>query len=107
MKMMLPFPEWILNTPVKVYIESEGEDGPNEVLIFDGMCNYDERGRNVLTAKKEMVTLSGTCILKGDIYPNQKIDGYVEIHGQKRQIFRSLRPKNPNGSVFSTELQLG
>ncbi len=104
--MKLPFPDWILVTPVKVYQEIMGENGLEEELIFDGKCCYDDKTKQVLDAERRLVTLAGKVILKGDINPDKEISGYVMFGETKNTIFRTARPHNPDGSVFSTELEL-
>ncbi len=104
--MKLPFPDWILVTPVKVYQETQGENGIEEQLIFDGKCCYDDKTKQVLDTERRIVTLAGKVILKGDIYPDKLIEGYVMIGDTKKTIFRTAHPRNPDGSVFSTELEL-
>lgn len=51
--MKLPFPDWILVTPIKVYAEVPGEDGVEDKLIFDGKCNFSERSKTTLNEQKE------------------------------------------------------
>ena len=103
----LPFPEWILVTPVKIYQTEINEDGePVETLLYDGLCNYSEKSKQTLDAERRLISLSGKVIIKGDINPGKLIEGYIQIGEIKRDIFRSSRPRNPDGSVFSTELDL-
>ncbi|MBS4534979.1 hypothetical protein GOQ29_05025 [Clostridium sp. D2Q-14] len=104
--MRLPFPDWILVTPIKVYVEIPGEDGVTEELIFDGKCNFSEKSRTILNERKQVVELTGKAVFKGDIYPGKLIRGYVEVDGTKRTINRSRKPRNPDGSIYSTELDL-
>ncbi|MGG3840767.1 hypothetical protein ABEV00_27560 [Paenibacillus thiaminolyticus] len=107
MKGKLPFPRWILNTPVKVFQTELSEDGePGEELIFDGLAFYDEKSRQVLDAERRLVLLSGLIVIEGDIRPGKTIEGFVEIGTEQKNIFRTRRPRNPDGSVFSTELEL-
>lgn len=107
MGVKLPFPKWILNTPVKVYKTFINEDGePVEDLIYDGLCNYNEKSKQTLDAKRRLVTLSGKVIIEGDINPGKLIEGFIKIGDIKKDIFKSSRPRNPDGSVFSTELEL-
>lgn len=107
MRGKLPFPWWILKTPIKVYQTDLNEDGePIEELIFDGLCCYDEKSRQVMDAERRLVQLSGKVIIQGDILPERLIEGYVMFGEIKRSIFRAARPRNPDGSVFSTELEL-
>lgn len=103
----LPFPEWILVTPVKIYQTYINEDGePIDNLIFEGLCNYSEKSKQTLDAERRLISLSGKVIVKGDINPGKLIEGYIQIGEIKRNIFRTSRPRNPDGSVFSTELDL-
>lgn len=103
----LPFPEWILVTPVKIYQTYINEDGePIDNLIFEGSCNYSEKSKQTLDAERRLISLSGKVIVKGDINPGKLIEGYIQIGEIKRNIFRTSRPRNPDGSVFSTELDL-
>ncbi len=104
--MKLPFPDWILKTPIKVYQETQGENGLDETLLFDGKCCYEDKTRQVLDAERRLVTLSGKAIFKGDLNPGQLIEGYIQVGEVKKTIFRTSRPLNPDGTVFSTELEL-
>lgn len=107
MGVKLPFPKWILNTPVKVYQTFINEDGePVETLLYDGLCNYNEKSKQTLDAERRLVTLSGKVIIEGDINPGKLIEGYIKIGDIKKDIYKSSRPRNPDGSVFSTELEL-
>lgn len=104
----LPFPKWACVTPIKVFITDLSEDGePVEQVVYDGLCNYSERSRQVLDAERRLVQLNAKAIIEGDIYPGKDIEGHVIVEGGiKRVIFRVARPRNPDGSVFSTELEL-
>jgi hypothetical protein len=107
MRGKLPFPKWILKTPVKVYLTYTSENGePIEELIFDGLCCYEEKMKQKLDKERRLVTLSGKVIIQGDISPGKLIEGIVRIGGAERSIFSASRPQNPDGSVFSTELEL-
>lgn len=104
--MKLPFPDWILVTPIKVYVEENTEDGVEEILIFDGKCNFSERSKTTLNEQRQVVELSGKAVFRGDIYPGKLIKGYIKLDGVRKGIHRSRKPRNPDGSIFSTELDL-
>jgi len=104
--MKLPFPRWNQVTPVKVFRIELGETGETETLIYDKKCLYDERSRQVMDAQRRLVLLSGLIIIEGDIAPGVTIEGYVVIGGERKTIYRAKRPRNPDGSIFSTELEL-
>lgn len=107
MRGKLPFPKWILVTPVKVYQTELNEDGePVEELIFDGLCSFDEKMKKIMDAKRGQVLLSGKVICQGDINPDKLIEGFVQIGPERKTIYRAARPRNPDGSIFSTELEL-
>ena len=107
----LPFPDWLLNTDCKIIFNSEGisEDGEpiNEVEIT-GKCIFSEHSKRVIDSTGKEIILTGKCILKGDIAPSLKnvSDGEITINNRKYEIFSGSRPKNPNGSVYSTNLEL-
>lgn len=110
--MKLPFPEWLLVTSIKVVVEIPGEDGVEEQEIFKGKCNFDEKSKTVMNAERQLITLSGSCIFKGDIYPNKPISGYITLLDsedkeiESRQIYNYRKIRNPDGSIYSTELDL-
>ena len=107
MKGKLPFPRWILVSPVQVYQTELSEDGePVEELIFDGLCCYDEKMRQVMNAQRQLVQLSGKVICEGDLNPDKTIEGFIRIGTEQKTIYRAARPRNPDGTVFSTELEL-
>lgn len=101
------FPQWILVTPLKVYQTELSEDGePVEDLIFDGKAFYEERTKQILDKERKLVNLTGKVICMGDINPNKLIEGYVQVGDVKQDIFRVSKTRNPDGSIFSTELEL-
>lgn len=105
--MKFPFPRWNANTPVKVFkrtVDTGGE--PSEDVMFDDLAIYDEKQRQVLDAERRLVMLSGKVIIEGDIAPGKIIEGHVEIDGDTKSIFSAIRPRNPDGTVYSTELDL-
>ena len=104
----IPFPKWSLVTPMKIYQTYINEDGePIEELLFDGKVNYSEKSKQVMNADRQLITLTGKVICMGDIAPQHPtIEGYIEVNGIKKNIHRVSRPRNPDGSIFSTELEL-
>lgn len=107
MRGKLPFPRWILNTPIKVYqVGVDKFDEPFEETIFEGLVSYDEKQRQVMNAERQLVLLSGKVIIEGDIRPDETIEGFVRIGNIEKKIYGAQRPRNPDGSVFSTELDL-
>ena len=102
-----PFPRWLLNTSVKIYQTELNEDGePAETLLFDDKAIYDEKTKQTLDKERKLVDLVGKVIVEGDINPDKVIEGYVLVGEIQQNIYRSTRPRNPDGTVFSTELDL-
>lgn len=104
----LPFPHWACVTLIKVYVTELSEDGePVEQLVFDGRCNYSEKSRQILDAERRLIQLNAKAIIEGDIAPGRDVEGYVLVEGAvKRAIYGAAKPRNPDGTVFSTELEL-
>lgn len=103
----LPFPKWILNTQIKIFQTTLGENGgPVPTLLYEGMCNYTEKTKQILDKERKLITLTGKVIVPSDINPGVPIEGYIQIGEIKQDIYTSIRPRNPDGSVFSTELDL-
>lgn len=105
--MKFPFPYWNQVTPIVVCRTEMNEDGEDvEEILFDGLAFYDDKSKQVLDAERRLITLSGKVIIKGDIEPGKPIRGVVKVDGVTKSIHKSARPRNPDGSVFSTELDL-
>ncbi|MDU1114615.1 MAG: hypothetical protein E7J99_12950 [Clostridium butyricum] len=103
MGMKLPFPKFLANTSIEVYKTELGEDGEEEEKVFNGKCIYTDKQKQVMTAEKQLVTLSGKAVIEGNIPIKE---GYIKVNGDKKNIYSIERPLNPDGSVFSTELNL-
>ena len=101
--MKLPFPDFLLNTPVEVCATKLGEDGPEEEKIFEGKCIYTDKTKQVMTAEKQLITLTGKVVIKGALDIKE---GYVIVNETKKIIYSVEKPINPDGSIFSTELNL-
>lgn len=96
-------PIWMLNTQIKVIAEVDSEDGVTDEVVFSGKAYYEEGVRRVVNENKQIVELSGVVI----VYENIEFKrAYVEIYGTKRAIYRTSRPRNPDGSIYSTEMEL-
>jgi hypothetical protein len=104
MGMKLPFPKFLANTSIQVYSSYLSEDGEDiEELVFDDKCIYTDKQRQVVTADKQLITLTGKAVIEGNIPIRE---GYLLVNGDKKKVVSVERPLNPDGSIFSTELNL-
>lgn len=105
-------PDKVCHTSVMVYADDGlNRDGsPKRDIIFEGKCYYEEKTKQVLSADKTLITLSGAVFFNGDIAPEKDvIHGKVEIIGNSkitRNIYSSMKAKNPDGTVNYTKLEL-
>ena len=106
MGLKLPFPKFLANTPIEVWVEGTNTNGDyEEKKIFEGKCIYTDKSRQVLNAERELILLSGKVVIEGSIYDGP-FEGYIKVNGVKKKIYSIERPLNPDGTVFSTELNL-
>lgn len=106
MGLKLPFPEFLANTPIEVWQTGTNTDGDyEEVKIFEGKCIYTDKAKQVLNAERQLILLSGKAVIEGSIY-DELFEGYVKVNGLKKKIYSIEKPLNPDGTVFSTELNL-
>lgn len=101
--MKLPFPKFLAKTPVEVYKTEQGEDGPEEVKVYEGNCIYTDKSKQIMTASKQLITLSGKVVIEGNV---DFKEGYVVINDIKKIVYNTERPLNPDGTIFSTELNI-
>lgn len=106
MGLKLPFPKFLAKTDIKVYSTTLGEDGEEEAILYEGKCIYTDKSKPVLNAERQLITLTGKAVIEGDIKPGKVIEGFIEVNKIKKRIYGAERPLNPDGTVFSTELNL-
>lgn len=95
---------------VKLYQEGLSEEGEplTSLNLKNKKCRFVERTKVIITADGHKVELVGKVILLGDIAPNiRKINGgEVIFNDSKYEIYHASRPRNPEGSVHHTTLEL-
>ena len=106
MGLKLPFPRFQAKTDIKVVSTVLGEDGEEESPLYSGKCIYTDKTRQVMNAERQLITLSGKAVIEGDIKPGEVIQGFIKVNNTKKTICIAERPLNPDGTVFSTELNL-
>lgn len=104
-------PESVCKTPIvlKIYREGISEDGePLKAFEAEIFCNYQDKAHTVLTAEKQLVTLSGTALFHGDISPEiaNITGGEITVHGRTRRVYKGEKCRNPDGTVNYTRIEV-
>lgn len=107
----LPFPDFLLVTDYSVILNQEGlsEDGePIAQFSRSGKCIFSEKSKRIITDEGKQVTLLGKVIIKGDLAPSLKniSDGAITINGCSYEIHTASRPRNPDGTIYSTNFEV-
>lgn len=106
---------------VKLYQEGLSEEGEplTSLDLTNQKCRFIEKTKIIITADGKKVELVGKVILLGDIAPNIKkisggeisnvitvINGKEVVNESKYEIYQASRPRNPDGTVHHTTLEL-
>ena len=107
--MKLPYLKMWDNTDVTIMVtDGLDENGaPKVACTFVGKCNYNEDSRIFRTRDGQLVELRATLIIGGDIAPAVPvITGDATVNGKTFPIWKGKRVRNPDGSIYSTNLEL-
>lgn len=102
----------LLNNECDVIIYQEGLSEEGEPLtsldLKQQKCRFVEKTKIIISPDGKKVELLGKVILLGDIAPNiKKISGgEVIVNDSKYEIYQASRPRNPDGTVHHTSLEL-
>lgn len=105
-------PDAVCKTSVIVKLHPEGitEDGaPNEPIIIDTKCNFQNVARTVYNGPNKTATeIGGTLYFNGDIAPEMDniARGEVTVYGTEREIISASKARNVDGSVNYTKLEV-
>lgn len=107
----LPFPDSLLSNDYSIILNEEGiseNGGPIEAFKGSGKCIFSEKAKRVIDSKGKQITLVGKVIVKGDIAPSLKSisDGVITINGCSYEIHTGARPRNPDGTIHSTQFEV-
>ena len=95
---------------VKLYQEGLSEEGEplTSLKLKNQKCRFVEKTKVVIDSDGKKVEIIGKVILLGDIAPNiKKISGgEVIVNDSKYEIYQASRPRNPDGTVHHTTLEL-
>lgn len=102
----------LLNNKCDIVLYQEGLSEEGEPLTSLNLkkqkCRFVEKTKIILSPDGKKVELVGKVILLGDIAPSiKKISGgEVTINDSKYEIYQASRPRNPDGTVHHTSLEL-
>lgn len=93
---------------ITLYKEGLSEEGePKSFSITNKKCRFVEKSKVIIDAEGKKVELVGLVVFAGDIAPElKKISGEVIIKDCKYYIYSTRRPRNPDGSVYYTALEV-
>lgn len=106
--MKLPYPN-IDNIPIKIIlINGIDRNGvPKVIEEIETKCTLNEKNLYIRNADGKLIRLESRVYIGRDIAPEQMIiEGKVELGGKTYNIYRTARPRNPDGSVHHTKLEL-
>lgn len=70
-------------------------------------CTLNESSLFIRDSDGKLIRLESKVYIRGDIAPGVlHLDGNVEVYGREFNIYRASRPRNPDGSVHHTKLEL-
>ena len=102
----------LLNNECDVVIYQEGlsEDGEplTSLDLKEQKCRFVEKTKIIISSDGRKVELVGKVILLGDIAPTiKKISGgQVVVNDTEYEIYQASRPRNPDGTIHHTALEL-
>lgn len=101
----------LCKTPIHAEFDQEGYGNfgePLEGIPYDGLCNYQDRAKTVLTAEKKIVEVTGTAYIPGDVCPQLPVisGGIATVFDVERQIAVGRKARNPDGTVNYCVLEL-
>lgn len=107
----LPFPDWLASTEYSLTLNAEGvsEDGePISSVKSNGKCIFSEKAKRIIDSEGKEIILAGKVIVKGDIAPSLLTvsDGTITINNRTYEIYAGSRPRNPDGTVHSTQFEV-
>lgn len=107
--MYLPYP----NTdtiPVVINLSNGKMDKDGVPVIIKKVktnCTLSDKQLYLRDADGRLIKLESKLYIKGDIAPTiSALEGSVELFGKTYTIYRSSRPRQPDGKIHHTKLEL-
>lgn len=106
--MKLPYPNTD-KVPIAIYLTNgiDRNGVPKVVKQFITNCTLNEKASYIRDTDGKLIRLESRVYIGRDIAPDlDVIEGKVKIRGKEYNIYRSARPRNPDGTVHHTKLEL-
>lgn len=107
-----PYPSWADVTPCTITIGSGGfdEDGvPMTSTTWAGNVNFSEKAKRIQDKDGKWVSLTAVIHVEGDILPDVVFTDAsckISVYDKSMTCVAYQRPRNPDGSVHHTRLEL-
>jgi len=104
----LPYPNTD-NTPIKIEItDGLDRDGvPKIIATINDKCTLNSKNLYVRDTDGKLLKLESRLYIGKDIAPDiMQLEGQVTLFGVEHKIYKSARPRNPDGTVHHTKLEL-
>ena len=106
-----PIPKAMLNSDCDITLNASGisEDGEElPSVTYSGRCAFSEKRKRVYDAEKNLIQLEGQVVIPGDIAPtlSEACTGTITVNGTEYTVYAVKRPRNPDGSVHHTSLEI-
>lgn len=104
-------PKRLCKIDITLELDQEGRTPNGEplpVFQYFGKCNYQDKAKNIYTADKKLVQITGAALFPGDICPELSVisGGKATVFGVPRRILEGRKARNPDGTVNYTEVLL-
>ena len=110
MRSKLFYPDWFDVTPAVIEFEGEisKDFSPDNIKTWEGKVNFSETHKRIQDKDGRWVQLSGIVHVKGDILGGIKFTrATCTIAGNvNRNVVAISQPRNPDGSINHTRLEL-
>lgn len=107
--MKLPYPNTDL-VDITIYLSGGSMDENGAPIVLDPIvtkCTLNESNLFIRETNGKLIRLESKVYIRGDIAPDVlHLDGKAKLFDKEYNLYRASRPRNPDGSVHHTKLEL-
>lgn len=98
-------------TPIKITVYAEDIDEDGSPIIFETVetkCNYQSSAKRHQTDSEHFIEVAGVALIPDDIFEgiSEITSGSVEILGEKRNVIKGTKARNPDGTVNYVRIEI-